>query len=169
MRDIGTIESSFLSDCQVIKAKPRSILATETGGPVADTADWVEGQFVGAGVLGSDHLAVHHTGASNELLARVWMWEIALVQATYGALAREEEFAVEDGLVDDDRHLVLVIIVVDDRRSSGSRGRVHRRPVFRSGFLATSKVRIVPRDRPTNRRICSRCYGGAYLAPIDVP
>jgi len=97
------------------------------------------------------------------------MREIALVQATYSTLACEEEFAVEDGLVDDDRHLILVIIVVDDRRSSGSRGRVHRRLVFRPGSLTTSKVCIVPRDRPTNRRICSRCYGGAYLAPIDVP
>lgn len=149
--------------------KPRSVLATETGGPIADTADRVEGQFVGAGVLGSDHLAVHHTSAGNEFLARIWMWEIALVQATYGTLAREEEFTVEDGLVDDDRRFVLVIIVVDDQRSSGPRSRVHRRPVFRPGSLAASKVRIVSRDRPTGRRICSRCYGGAYLAPIGVP
>lgn len=98
------------------------------------------------------------------------MREVALVQTTYRTLAREEELAVEDGSVgDDDRRLVLVIVVVDDRRSSGPRGRVYRRPVFRSGPLATSEARVVPRDRPTGRGICSRCYGGAYLAPIDVP
>lgn len=153
----------------MIKAKPRSVLATETGGPIADTADRIEGQFVGASVLGSDHLAVHHTSAGDEFLARIRMREVALVQATYGTLTREEEFTVEDGFADDDRRLVLVIIVVDHRRSSRPCGRVHCRPVFRPRSLAASKVRIVPRDRPTGRRVCSRCYGGAYLAPIGVP
>lgn len=128
----------------MIKVRPRSVLATETGGPVADTTDRIEGQLIGAGVLGPDHLAVHHTGAGDELLARVRMREVALIQATYATLTREEELAVEDGLADDDRHLILVIIVVDHRRSSGPRGRVHRRPVFCPGPLAASKVRIIP-------------------------
>lgn len=83
------------------------------------------------------------------------MWKVALIQATYGTLTREEEFAVEDGLADDNRHLILIIIIVDHWRSSGPRGRVHRRPVFRPEFLAASKVRIISRNRPTGRKIVS--------------
>lgn len=155
----------LILDCRVVKIESRSILATETGGPVANTADRIEGQFVGAGVLGSDHLAVHHTGAGDELLARVRMREVTLVQATYRAFAREEELGVEGGLANDERYFVLVIIVVDHRRSSGSRGGVHRRPLFRPRSLAAPEVGIVARDRDTGRGIGSRCYGGAYLAP----
>lgn len=77
----------------MIKAK-RLVLTTKTGGPIAHTADRIEGQFIGTGILGSDHLAVHHTGTGNEFLARIWMRKVALVQAAYGTLTREEEFTV---------------------------------------------------------------------------
>lgn len=97
------------------------------------------------------------------------MRKVALVQAAYGTLAREEELAIEEGLADNDRRLVLVIIVVEHRRSSGSRGSVHRRPrTLRPGSLTVPEVRVVSRDRPADRRICSRRYGGAYLAPCGV-
>lgn len=54
------------------------------------------------------------------------MREVALVQATYRTLTREEELAVDKGTADDDRCLVIVVIVVVEnrRRSSGSRSRV---------------------------------------------
>lgn len=98
------------------------------------------------------------------------MRKVALVQAAYGTLAREEELAIEEGLADNDRRLVLVIIVVEHRRSSGSRGSVHRRPrTPRPGSLTVPEVRVVSRGhRPADRRICSRRYGGAYLAPCGV-
>lgn len=98
------------------------------------------------------------------------MRKIALVQAAYGTLTREKELAIEERLADDDRRLILVIIVVEHRRSSGSRGSVHRGPrTFRLGSLTVPEVCIVSRDRPVDRRICSRRYGGAYLTPCGVP
>lgn len=96
------------------------------------------------------------------------MREVALVQAAYRALAREEELAVEGGLADDERYLILVVIVVDHRRFSGSRGGVHRRPRLRPRPMATPEVLAVARDRDTGRGIDSRCHGGAYLAPQRV-
>lgn len=128
----------------MIEAKPLLVLATETGGPIADTADRIEGQLVGTSVLGSDHLTVHHTSARDEFFTRVRMWEVALVHATYGTLTRKKEFTVEDGFADDNRRLVLVIIIVDHWRSSGPCSRVQRRSVFRLRSLAVLKVHIVP-------------------------
>lgn len=98
------------------------------------------------------------------------MGKVTLVQAAYGTLTREEELAVEEWFADNDRRLILVIIVVEHRRSSGSRCSIHRGPsTFRPGSLTVLKVCIVSRDhRPVDRRICSRCYGGAYLAPCGV-
>jgi len=127
----------------VIEAKPPLILATETGRPIADTANRIEGQFVGTSVLGSDHLTVHHTSARDEFFTRVRMREIALVHATYGTLTREEEFTVEDGFADDNRRLILIIIIVNHWWSSRPCSRVHRRPVFRLRSLAASKVHII--------------------------
>lgn len=97
------------------------------------------------------------------------MRKVALVQATYGTLTREEELAIEERLVDNNRHVIFVIIVVEHRRSSGSRGSIYYRP-FRLGSLTVPEVCIVSRNRLVNRvRICSRCYGSAYLAPCGVP
>jgi len=90
--------------------------------------------------------------------------KVALVQATYCAFTREEELGVKSGLSNDERYFVLIIIIINHRRSSGSRGGVHRWPLFRSRPVA-APVRTVARDRDTGRGIGSRCYGGAYLAP----
>lgn len=99
------------------------------------------------------------------------MRKVALVQATYGTLTREEELAIEERLAANDRHVIFVIIVVEHRRSSGSRGSIHYRSrTLRLGSLTVPEVRIVSRNRPVNRvRICSRRYGSAYLAPCGVP
>lgn len=78
----------------MVKVELQSVLAAETGGPITDTADRIEGEFGRAGVLGSDHLTIHHAGAGDELLARVRMWEVALVEATYRTSAGEEKFAI---------------------------------------------------------------------------
>lgn len=81
------------------------------------------------------------------------MWEVALIEAPEGALAGEEELAVEAGFPDDRLLLVLVIIVVDNRRSSRSASHVLldlRLVILRPRLLSISG------GAPTRGRVCSR-------------
>lgn len=60
------------------------LVAAEAGGPVADAADGVEGQPLGAHVLPAEQRAVVDARARDELLARRRVREVADVQALDG-------------------------------------------------------------------------------------
>lgn len=140
------------------------VLATESGRPVAYSADGIEGELVRAGVLGADHLAVHHSRAGDEFLARRWMSEVSLIEASDSSLACHEQLVLELGLYDQaDVVVVDVVVVVDYCRSSGP-GRHDFDDSLVTGPLSSSDQGSRSRGR---RRLGSRRDRRAYLSSSD--